>query len=98
VRKAVSLALWVAFSALALVGVAVAPVAILAGKWGYAKQLGAAMDKLGAAVLGWGGDHTISAECGSRNSDCRFCKFVCWMLNLVQLGHCEGAAKHEGLK
>lgn len=97
-RIAVALALWLAFTVLVLAGIVVAPVAILAGHWGYAKELGAAMDRLGAAVLGWGGDNTISAECGSRNSDCRFCKFVCWMLNLVQPGHCEGAAKHEGLK
>ena len=96
-RKLVSLALWLAFSLLTLAGIAAAPVAILAGKWGYAKQLGASMDRLGAAVLGWGGDYTISAECGSRKATCRFCILVCKLLDMAQPGHCAGAAKNENL-
>lgn len=92
-----SLALWLAFTVLTLAGIAAAPVAILAGRWGYAKQLGAAMDRLGAAVLGWGGQFTISAECGSRHKDCRFCKLACRLLDLVQPGHCAGAATNENL-
>lgn len=56
------------------------------------------MDRLGAAVMGWGGDYTISAECGSRRAGCRFCRVVCRVLNLVQPGHCVGAAKNEGLE
>lgn len=96
-RTAVALALWVAFSALSLAGMAAAFVAVVAQRWAYAKDLGRGMDRLGAAALGWGGDYTISAECGSRRTDCRFCRVVCRLLDFVQPGHCAGAAQHEHL-
>lgn len=96
-KKAVALGLWVALTPLAVLGVALAPFAVWLERWTYAKDLGRGMDRLGAAVMGWGGDYTISAECGSRRSGCRFCRWVCRVLDWVQPGHCAGAAKNEGL-
>lgn len=97
-RKALSLALWVPFALFSLVAVMVAPAAVIFERWTYARDLGRGMDKLGAAVLGWGGDYTISAECGARRKACRFCRVVCRILDLVDPGHCPGAAEHEGLQ
>ena len=96
-KKLVAIGLWLALLPPAIIGVLVAPFAALLDEWDYAKDLARAMDKLGAASLGWGGDFTISAECGSRRARCRFCRVVCRVLDWVQPGHCGGAAKREGL-
>ncbi len=96
---AVSLVLlWLPFSITAIAAIPVSLIAILQFNYVYAKDVLRAMDKLGAAVFGWGGDHTVSAECGSTHSGCVFCRVVCALLNLVQPGHCAGAAKNEGLQ
>lgn len=89
--------LWAPFSITALAAIPLCLVATWAEEWTYAKQVIAAMDRLGAAVVGFGGEHTVSAECGSRRRECRLCRFVCRILDLVQPGHCAGAARHEGL-
>lgn len=91
------LLLWLPFSAACLAAIPVALWAVLAEENVYAKDLLRAMDKVMAALLGWGGRYTVSAECGSRQSACAFCKLVCWLLNKLDPGHCEGAAKREGL-
>lgn len=91
------LLLWLPFSAAALVAILVALVAIVADERVYGKDVLRAMDKLMAAVLGWGGKYTVSAECGSRQAGCAFCRLVCRILNLADPGHCAGAAKREGL-
>jgi len=90
------LVLWLPFSATAILAIALAPLALLVDEWKYGKDLLRAMDKLGAALLGWGGRYTVSAECGSRRADCRLCRFVCRLLNVIDPGHCVGAAKREG--
>jgi|CXWL01.1.fsa_nt_gi 4-hydroxybenzoate polyprenyltransferase len=90
--------LWLPFSVTALVAIVVSLLAILQFNVPYAKDLLRAMDRLGAAVFGWGGRYSVSAECGSRRSGCVFCRVACALLNLVQPGHCKGAADHEGLK
>jgi hypothetical protein len=92
-RILISLLLWLPFAVFSIVAVVLSPFAILLEEWTYAKDLGRAMDKLGAAVMGWGGHFTISAECGRRK--CHFCTFVCWMLDFVDKGHCAGAAERE---
>lgn len=91
------LVLWLPFSVTAILAVVLAPLALLVDKWTYGKDLLRAMDKLGAALLGWGGRYTVSAECGSRRADCRLCRFVCRLLNVIDPGHCVGAAKREGV-
>lgn len=87
--------LWLPFAVLALVAIPISLVAIVFNEMPYGKDVLRAMDKLGAAVLGWSGRNTISAECGAAN--CRFCKLICRMLDAIQRGHCEGAARREGL-
>jgi hypothetical protein len=54
-----------------------------------------AMDALAAAQLSiffpsWTGRNTVSHECG--NTDCRFCKFLCAVLDLMEKDHCKKAA------
>ena len=89
--------LWLPFSVAAVAAIPLCLAATWLEQWAYAKAVIAAMDRLAAAVLGWGGDYTVSAECGSRHKDCRFCRLVCRLLDLVQPGHCAGAAAHEQL-
>lgn len=88
------LVLWLPFSLLALASIPVAFVAVLFDEMPYGKDVLRSMDKLGAAVLGWSGRFTVSAECGA--SECRFCKAICALLNRVDPGHCKGAALKEG--
>lgn len=88
------LVLWVPFSFAAIVAIPVSLVALFT-EWEYAKNILRAKDKMAAALLGWSGRYTISAECGK--SECRFCKVVCKFLDMIQPGHCEGAAKREGI-
>ncbi|MFA7279610.1 MAG: hypothetical protein WC100_05905 [Sterolibacterium sp.] len=89
------LVLWLPFSVTAILAVVLAPLALLVDEWTYGKDLLRAMDKLGAALLGWGGRYTVSAECGSRKSECRLCRFVCRLLDIIDPGHCKGAAQRE---
>ncbi len=77
----------------AIAGLIVSP---LYGRDEYAKNLMRAADKHAAAFLGWSGRYTVSAECGSR--DCRFCRWLCRLLDVFQKGHCAGAAEREGTK
>ncbi len=86
--------LWLPFSLMALVAIPVSLIAIWFEDWPYAKDILRAMDKLGAAVMGWSGRYSVSAECG--RSECRLCRVLCWLLDLVQPGHCKGAAEREG--
>ena len=87
--------LWLPFSLAVLLAIPVSLVAVFI-EWGYAKKILKAKDRVFAALIGWSGDYTVSAECGS-SKDCAFCKAVCWLLNWIDPGHCEGAAKREGL-
>lgn len=90
--------LWLPFSIAALLAIPVALVAIFQeDEERYAKDVLGAMDRVGAALVGWGYKYTISARCGATHSGCAFCRGVCWLLDLIDPGHCKGAAKHEGL-
>lgn len=79
-----------------LAALAAPAAALFYGVSDYAKNLLRAMDRLGAALLGFSGRYTVSAECGSR-TDCKACALVCRFLDLIQPGHCAGAAKREGI-
>ena len=57
----------------------------------YANNVLTALDRLMAALLGWSGRHTVSAECGA--SKCAFCW---WVRGLLGVRHCVGAALDEG--
>jgi hypothetical protein len=87
------LILWLPLSLAAIVAIPVSLVAVFI-EWEYAKNILRAKDKLAAALLGWSGQHTISAECGA--SECKLCRAVCALLNMIDNGHCEGASRREG--
>ncbi len=89
--------LWLPFALASLASIVVGLIAVFRDDEPYAKDILRAQDKLAAALFGWGGANTVSAECGSRQAGCAFCRFVCRVLDLIQPGHCKGAAKHEGL-
>lgn len=89
---------WLPLSVMAILSVPAALVSVLFDVMPYGKDVLRAMDKLAAALLGWGGGHTVSAECGARQQGCLLCRLVCALLDRIQPGHCAGAARHEGLK
>lgn len=93
-KLAAILLLWLPFSMTSVLAVPIALFAIAVEENVYAKDVLRAMDKLGAALLGWSGRYTVSAECGAH--PCRFCTLVCWLLDRFQPGHCKGAAAREG--
>ena len=86
--------LYVVFSmAAALAGVA-GLVGLAAGRTAYVSRICRAMDALLAAMLGWDGRSTVSKECG--RSDCRFCRALCAVLNVIlERGHCAKEAAND---
>ena len=98
-RFAILLVLWLPFSIAGIVASIVTLAVILFGskdeQQGYGKNVLRAMDKVLAAVCGFSGSYTFSAECGVAKA--RPWTWVSWMLDKIQQGHCEGAAKNEGL-
>ena len=95
-KLALILVLWLPFTMGALASIVTSLIAILFDRNAYGKDVLRAMDKTLAAVLGFGGYFTLSAECGvSTRQPWRALRF---MLDLIQPGHCEGAARREGLK
>jgi len=89
------LLLWVPFSLGAAAAIIVSLLAILLDENVYAKDVLRAMDKLLAAVLGFSGFYTLSAECGVTEKQPWI--LLKTLLNMIQSGHCEGAARNEGL-
>lgn len=88
------LLLWLPFSIAAVLAIPVALWALVTEEWEYAKNILRAMDCTTAALFGRSGRYTVSAECGA--SDCVACRLLCRFLDLIQPGHCAGAAKREG--
>lgn len=86
--------LWIPFSIAALIAIPVSLFALVF-EWDYAKNILRAKDKLAAALVGWSGRYTVSAECGAETK-CKVCAVLCWVLGVIDSGHCEGAAKREG--
>lgn len=57
-----------------------------------------ATDKFIARLLRWGGQYTISSECGSRRRRCPICRFVHHLFKLLgDPTHCERHAREDGL-
>lgn len=85
------------FGITAAIAAVIAPFAApFYGVSAWVRNVFRAMDCLGAAVLGFTGRHTVSAECGARPG-CVLCGLLCRFLDWVQPGHCAGAAKAEGV-
>lgn len=87
--------LWIPFTLGALASIVTSLIAILFDRNAYGKDVLRAMDKTLAAVLGFSGYFTLSAECGATTRQpWRALRSV---LDMIQPGHCEGAARKEGL-
>lgn len=95
IKLAIILILWVPFTFGCLAAILVSFLAIIFDWTAYGKNVLRAMDKVLAAVLGFSGYFTLSAECGV--STVQPWIALRWLLNKIQAGHCEGAAKNEGL-
>lgn len=93
VRKVVILLLvWLSFVAAALMAI---PLSLLyLTERQYGRNVLLSMDRVMAAVMGWSGQYTVSAQCGK--SECLLCKVVCWLLNRIDPNHCADAASNEG--
>lgn len=95
IKLALILVLWLPFTLGCLAAGVVSLLAILFDWTDYGKNVLRAMDKTLAAVLGFSGFFTLSAECGVSNE--KPWVWLRWLLDRIQPGHCEGAAKNEGL-
>lgn len=85
--------LWLPFSLAALVSIPVLLFGIVSEDESVWRPVGRAMDRLLAAILGFSGNHTLSAELGA-STDYHWLRVF---LDLIQAGHCLTAAKKEGL-
>lgn len=94
-RLAFVLLLWLPFSIGCLAAIFTSLFAILVEENAYGKDVLRAMDKLLASVLGFSGHFTLSAECWIATT--APWNQLRWLLDKIQSGHCEGAAKNEGL-
>lgn len=94
-KLAIILVLWLPFSIGCIVAIFASLFAIVVEENHYAKDVLRAMDKVLAAVCGFSGYYTLSAECGVATD--KPWTILRWMLNKIQSGHCEGAAINEGL-
>jgi hypothetical protein len=94
VRKVVILVLvWLSFVLAALAAI---PLSLLyLTERPYGRNVLLSMDRVMAAVLGWSGMYTVSAQCGK--SACLLCRVVCWLLNRIDPNHCQDAASGEGV-
>ena len=92
---AILMVLWLPFSIGCLAAILASLVAVVVEENAYGKNLLRAMDKVLAAVMGRSGFYTLSAECGV--IDAFPFTQIRTLLDLIQPGHCEGAAIHEGL-
>lgn len=95
IKMAFILVLWLPFSAGGIVAIVASFFAILFDHQVYGKNLLRAMDKTLAAVCGFSGFYTLSAECGIAPEQP-------WIalrnvLDMIEPGHCEGAARNERL-
>lgn len=100
-RLAVAMVLWFPFSLAGLAAIVITAWVVLFGdkqqQQGYGKDVLRAMDKVLAAVCGFSGYYTFSAELGV-NVVSRFgfdYQWIRWVLDWIQADHCLGAAKNE---
>lgn len=95
IKLALIVVLWLPFSLGCAVAIVTSLFAIVFEHNVYGKNVLRAMDKVLAAVLGFSGYYTLSAECGIATQAPWI--HLRWLLDKIQAGHCEGAAKNEGL-
>ena len=83
---------WVGLAAFGVVAFGVALVNGLTGNLRRAERAFRGMSRLAAAMWGYSGANSLSAECGARNN--RGEVFIDWLLGA---GHCEQERKNEHL-
>ena len=87
-----ALILFVIFSLAAIASPAFALVGLALLLPRYAGNIAHSMDMIAAAILGWDGRRTVSAECGREiveQRPCRFCRILCRLLDkFLEPGHC----------
>ena len=92
--------LWLPFGLACLAAVPVALLGLLvwlvsAHAYDYTKNLLGGMDRCASGLLGLEARYTVSAHCGvMTRASLKPLRFV---LDVIAPGHCEGAAKKEGL-
>lgn len=94
-KLAILIVLWLPFTLACLAAGGASLLAIIFEWQEYGKNLLRAMDKVLAALVGFDGYHTLSAECGVSSHP--LARALRWVLDLIQAGHCVEAAKNEGL-
>jgi hypothetical protein len=87
------LLLWIPFSLAAIVAIPVLLYGLLTEDESIWEPVGRAMDKLLAALFGFSGNHTLSAELAISYRLQLLRKF----LDLIEAEHCEKSARAEGL-
>lgn len=87
------LILWLPFSLAALASIPVLLWGMLSENETIWRPVGRCMDRLLAALLGWSGDYTLSAELGRGFR----LQWLRRLLDRIQTGHCLKAALDEGL-
>lgn len=85
--------LWIPFSLAALVSIPMLLWGMLTDDETIWRPVGRAMDKLLAAILGFSGMYTLSAELGAGDR----LQWLRKVLDYIQPNHCGGAAFNEGL-
>ena len=96
------LAIWLLFCLGALICFFAPPAAILLAifrpglKPARIEEIILSQDRLNAALLGFGGQYTVSSECGAR--ECKFCRALCKILSWADPDHCQKSAIKEGLR
>lgn len=90
---ALILVLWLPFSLGCVAAILVSLAAILLEENVYGKDVLRAMDKVLAAVCGFSGYFTLSAECGVAKKAPWTC--LRWLLDKIQKDHCIVAARKE---
>lgn len=85
--------LWFPFSLAAIISIPVLLYGIIAENEEVWKPVGRAMDKLLAAILGYSGNHTLSAELGASHDMPLLRRF----LDMIEPEHCHKAAIAEKL-
>lgn len=94
-KLVVLIVLWLPFTLGCLAAGGLSLLAVIFGWQNYGKNLLRAMDKTLAAVFSFSGYHTLSAECGVSKHP--LAVLLRRALDLIQPGHCIGAALNEGL-
>lgn len=61
----------------------------------YLRNLLISLDQLANALLAGDPDETISSRCGKRRETCRFCRWLCNLLDRIEYRHCEDSIEPD---